>query len=165
LKTISLPVSLVDIGDYAFYGCTSLTTVDYAGTEDQYNCIGIGNYNSSLNDAEKIYRGDMVIPTSGFCLVINGNKYIQLQKNTTYTGSGEEWSVMGVVLKTGDVLTMYNANVSEHFFIKKVDTYSEGYNKNYWTVSTTGVTCNTDGTFNIYCKLIPNNDNIYFGKA
>ena len=52
LQTIVIPDGVTSIGDYAFYDCSSLATINYTGTEEQWNAISKGtdwNYETSLN--------------------------------------------------------------------------------------------------------------------
>ena len=42
LQTIIIPESVTSIGDGAFYGCSSLKTINYTGTEEQWNAISKG---------------------------------------------------------------------------------------------------------------------------
>jgi len=44
-------------GDYAFYGCDSLTAVYFGGTEAQWNAIEISDYNEALLYAEITFNG------------------------------------------------------------------------------------------------------------
>ena len=48
LASLTIPDSVTSIGDYVFIGCDSLTDVYYAGTQEQWNKITIGNYNVEL---------------------------------------------------------------------------------------------------------------------
>ena len=52
LTSITIPESVTSIGHYAFYYCKSLKTINYTGTEEQWNAISKGtdwNYETSLN--------------------------------------------------------------------------------------------------------------------
>ena len=42
LKEITIPDSVTSIGDMAFSNCTSLTSIKYRGTEEQWNAISKG---------------------------------------------------------------------------------------------------------------------------
>ena len=55
LTSITLPNSLVHIGDYAFNYSDLLTTVYYYGTEAEWNEISIGSKNDKLLNAEIIF--------------------------------------------------------------------------------------------------------------
>lgn len=50
------PVTLERIGDYAFYGCESLTTIWYDGSKEQWNEIAIGGDNECLLRATIDFR-------------------------------------------------------------------------------------------------------------
>ncbi len=50
LTSITIPNSVTSIGNYAFDGCTSLSFAYYAGTEESWNDIDIGTYNTYLTD-------------------------------------------------------------------------------------------------------------------
>ena len=52
LTSITIPNSVTSIDRDAFYYCTSLKTINYTGTEEQWNAISKGtdwNYETSLN--------------------------------------------------------------------------------------------------------------------
>ena len=42
LTSITIPVSIKTIGNYAFYGSSNLSTMNYSGTENQWNQIQLG---------------------------------------------------------------------------------------------------------------------------
>ena len=48
LESIEIPDSVTSIGSWAFRDCSSLTDVYYVGTEEQWNAIDIGQFNSKL---------------------------------------------------------------------------------------------------------------------
>ena len=129
-------------------------------TSDLAFTAGVTEYDASEYFVTSGTGGSTEIPTSGYALVINGNSYVALTKNNAYNGKGEEWYATGVQINAGDVVTMYNATAGEHFVIKTPDNWSAGS----WTGGNNGITCNESGVYNIYCKLIYQNDNIYFGK-
>ena len=52
LTSVTIPESVTSIGNYAFSYCSSLKTINYTGTEEQWNAISKGtnwNYETSLN--------------------------------------------------------------------------------------------------------------------
>ena len=52
LQTITIPESVTSINGWAFDGCSKLKTINYTGTEEQWNAISKGtdwNYETSLN--------------------------------------------------------------------------------------------------------------------
>ncbi len=51
LTSVTIPDSVTTIGNSAFSGCDSLTDVYYTGTEEQWNLISIGSYNTALTNA------------------------------------------------------------------------------------------------------------------
>ena len=56
LENIIIPSSVTSINEGAFRVCDALTTVNYKGTEEQWNAIVIDSYgNESLTNAEIIY--------------------------------------------------------------------------------------------------------------
>ena len=56
LTNVTIPDSVTYIGSYAFNGCSALETVYYTGTEEQWNEIDIGLYNTYLRRANIIYN-------------------------------------------------------------------------------------------------------------
>ena len=56
LTSCSIPLGISTIGDDAFTGCTSLTDVYYAGTQEQWNQISIGRNNTCLANATIHYN-------------------------------------------------------------------------------------------------------------
>ena len=52
LTSITIPESVTSIGDFAFSGCSSLKTINYTGTEEQWNAIRKGtswNHGTAVN--------------------------------------------------------------------------------------------------------------------
>ena len=89
LTELSLPASLTSIGTGAFTGCTSLTDVYYAGTEEMWNAISIGSENDALT-AATIHFAEIETPTilNGLVLDTNGIwwYYVDGVLQTNYTG-------------------------------------------------------------------------------
>lgn len=56
LHTITIPDSVTTVSAYAFENCSSLNTVYYTGTEEQWNSIVISEGNSYLTNANIIYN-------------------------------------------------------------------------------------------------------------
>ena len=56
LTDITIPESVTSIGDDAFFACRNLTTVNYMGTEEQWNEITIDSGNTYLTDATINYN-------------------------------------------------------------------------------------------------------------
>lgn len=67
LREIYLPVSLLSIGENAFYDCANLTDIYYAGTEEQWSAISIADGNESLGNAVIHYQ------TAGIPKVVAGD--------------------------------------------------------------------------------------------
>lgn len=58
LINIIIPESMTSIGDYAFRDCSSLETVYYGGTVELWNGISIGTYNENLTNATLYYYSE-----------------------------------------------------------------------------------------------------------
>ena len=56
LESILIPDTVTIIGAKAFDGCQYLETVNYIGTEEQWDAINIGENNDVLNNAEKVFE-------------------------------------------------------------------------------------------------------------
>lgn len=56
LRNVYLPKSLIGIYDTAFLNCDNITDVYFSGTEEQWNNIGIGEWNGSLETATVHYN-------------------------------------------------------------------------------------------------------------
>ena len=56
LETLTIPNSLIKVGDSAFYNCKNLRTVSYNGTEEEWNQITIGLLNEKLTGATIQYQ-------------------------------------------------------------------------------------------------------------
>ena len=72
LTTVIMGSSVSQIDEDAFYRCNSLWHVLYRGTEEQWNAISIGKYNSSLQNATRHYEctGDEVVDvTNKICVL------------------------------------------------------------------------------------------------
>lgn len=118
---------------------------------------------SEISSEEEVSTlpGSTEAPTEGYALVINGTNYVTLTHNPEYKGEGEEWCVKGLQLEEGYLLTMYDGTNSLGWAVKIIDSFSTGT----WTGGDDGITCGTSGTYDVYCKLIPEKDTIYFGPA
>ena len=55
LISVTIPNSVTSIGYGAFEGCSKLKEVNYKGTQEQWNKIEIGKYNSCLTNAKINY--------------------------------------------------------------------------------------------------------------
>ena len=54
-ETVFIPDTITEIGANAFEGCDYLETVNYIGTEEQWNAITIGENNDALVNADKVF--------------------------------------------------------------------------------------------------------------
>lgn len=50
-SSVNIPASVTKIEDMAFYGCKSLKSIRYGGTQDAWSRIAVGSMNYSLNAA------------------------------------------------------------------------------------------------------------------
>jgi len=55
LITIDIPASLTSVGKQATYGCSALTTINYAGTQAQFEAITVGTSNDPFTNATVNY--------------------------------------------------------------------------------------------------------------
>ena len=58
LTSITIPKSVTEIGEGAFYGCNSLEKVYYGGTKEDWNTIEIESNNFDLTEATRYYFSD-----------------------------------------------------------------------------------------------------------
>ena len=67
LTSVVIGDSVETIGYYAFRGCDSLTNVYYKGSVTQWGKISIGSYNAELKDATRYYyvENEADVPTDG----------------------------------------------------------------------------------------------------
>lgn len=62
LTSVTIPDSVTSIGNYAFSCCGSLTDVYFTGTETAWNCITIGTANDALKNANIHYPLQLCFP-------------------------------------------------------------------------------------------------------
>ena len=71
IRIVTISDGLKSIGKYAFDSCSNLTTVCYAGTQEQWNNISIGSNNSALTNANiafsHLYHNYIPTVTSPTC--------------------------------------------------------------------------------------------------
>jgi hypothetical protein len=137
------------IGDYAFYGCSSLTDVYYAGSQLEWTTISIGAGNGQLTSAKRhcdsmvkplrfispysdAYSGMMVIQRSDSTLVVTLKKSnilsaVPIIYLATYTDEGQMESVTSLVgNETGDTI-VYTAPVPTSQYKLFILDVSNGY--------------------------------------
>jgi hypothetical protein len=56
LTSVTIGSDMISIGDYAFNECNKLTNINYAGTEEQWKQINIGDSNEYLTNATINYE-------------------------------------------------------------------------------------------------------------
>ncbi len=65
LTSVTIPDSVTSIGEYAFYDCRSLTSVYYKGTVTEWNNISIGANNGELTSDKLYFYSEKEPTTSG----------------------------------------------------------------------------------------------------
>ncbi len=112
LTIIGIPAGVTSIGEGAFNDCASLTDVYYGGTEEEWNAIGIGRFNSDLRSATIHYNSKMPAGTSGNTNSTSRNAPIitsaAIDGSDAFTtaltvdkGSSQSYSVSGTVDNNG----------------------------------------------------------------
>ena len=56
LLSVTFPASITSISRWVFHNCESLSSVYYSGTQEQWNAISVGDYNSALSSATVYYN-------------------------------------------------------------------------------------------------------------
>ena len=76
LTSVEIPNSVRSIGNNAFYGCSSLTKVDYTGTMDEWVEIEFGNAESNpLYYTENLYINDQLVTEVNIATATKINSY------------------------------------------------------------------------------------------
>ena len=65
IQSVILPTAVTDIRERAFEGCTSLETVYYAGSQDNWRYVRIGERNTELTSAKRYYYSSLPPTTIG----------------------------------------------------------------------------------------------------
>mgnify|MGYP000723256027 CR=1 FL=1 len=67
ITSVIIPKSVTSIGDSAFLWCDSLINVYYNGTEEEWENISIGSYNTKVKNAIRYYyiENQEDVPTDG----------------------------------------------------------------------------------------------------
>ena len=94
LECIYLPLSLERIGQYAFWHCNMLTDIFYAGSEEDWNKVSIGQKNDGLDHVTVHYNcaGGTVGTCQTFSTVSVGAVY---RAGTLWSLLGNELTVFG----------------------------------------------------------------------
>lgn len=56
LTVVTIPDSITSIGDWTFSNCTALETVNYTGTQEQWEAITVGEDNDALTSATVVFN-------------------------------------------------------------------------------------------------------------
>ena len=114
---VTIPESLTDIGPGAFWGCTKLKDVHYAGSEEQWGKVSIWFDNDDLEDANIHYNsyGPIFIDSTSAVL---GNREISV------TPKYKSDNLTGVKAKIGSTTTE-NTGVNPIFTLQKGDSLTK----------------------------------------
>ncbi len=83
LASVTIPESVKSIGNNAFYYCNKLSTVNYGGTQEQWNAITIGTENTYLSSASKSYGMNRAIFDANGGSFSSGNTYVAYYNRAT----------------------------------------------------------------------------------
>lgn len=56
IRSVLIPSSVTEIGDFAFSGCSQFTDIYYCGSHEQWDSVIVSNYNNELFNATKHYN-------------------------------------------------------------------------------------------------------------
>ncbi len=85
LESITIPVSIKRIGNYAFYDCNNLKYIAYSGTEEDWKQITIGSEGISISSTTMFYESTGFLTTeSSFDMVAYNNGVARI---ISYSGS------------------------------------------------------------------------------
>ena len=171
------PVTLERIGDYAFYGCESLTTIWYDGSEEQWNEIAIGGDNECLLRATIDFRlggeqpavSGTVSGGAGASVAIKGEGVqVEVQEDGSFVinGSGTfdvvickpgclTVTVKGVTTENGDVvlpevqMVAGDVNGDDKINISDMGAFRQEFGKVDSNIANTLTDVNGDGKVNI----------------
>ena len=148
-------IEVVKDGTYTIEVNTNTSTVtvyfnDQVIIENQGSSNGGGNGSGSTSE----YK---------YQLVINGSTKIDLVYDGpwNYDSSFTQYYALGVQLKAGDIITLYDVTNDAAWVLTIIDPASMGGMNAQAGV---GIIVGETGTYNIYIKMKYEQDNIYFGK-
>ena len=65
LTSVTIPDSVTSIGERAFIMCSKFIDIYFIGSEEDWNDISIGNYNTDLTNATRYYYSETSPTTTG----------------------------------------------------------------------------------------------------
>ena len=117
LKNVTIPKSVTVIDSSAFSGCTSLTDVYYSGSEDEWNKISIGSYNSCLENATIHFNSEGPLPSE---TIVNENTGITVTTNLVaelkvenLTDSDSVKNVISLLDKSEMLVDLYDISLTK----------------------------------------------------
>ena len=116
LTSATIPDSVTSIGDWAFDNCTGLTDVYYTGTEDEWNEIAIGSYNTCLTSATIYFSETPSATTTEPTTTVTELTTTTTETYTTVTITTEsEVTTTTTTTKLTDITVEKNADVGYYF--------------------------------------------------
>lgn len=157
--------------------CTNLpdgVTVNYEGNGQSsigthtVVAILLDANNNEIGRLEAILTINQVKPphtaTSQYQLVVNGYDYYDLTSNGKQWVEGvevDEWMGLGIELKAGDVITLFDSVNNANWAITNVNPWSQGSP----FAAADGIVIGETAKYDIYVQFLFENDKIYFGYA
>ncbi len=160
MATVVIPDNVTEISDYAFRNCTGLTTVYYTGSEDDWNAITIGTYNTALTSATIYYDYELYeTPAAGaigaVTMTRDGVKYNLLTTAQTFEKDSDDSASIVVSVNWG------KATAGRILLSQNSGTYLESTDGNFDTI-TPGTTFDTGDA--IYAIAVDDDGNIIDSK-
>ena len=103
ITRVTIPCSVTNIGNFAFYNCNTLKNVYFLGTFEQWNKVSIGSDNECLENAALNSSGDCIWEIDGTELIISGNGAMADYKKTLLNKTSAPWgtSITTVTISNG----------------------------------------------------------------